>query len=84
MTGMHATLLHVPDLSALLATPYGQALIMKLGLVALMLAAGGINLVDGGKGPLGRMVGAELVLAIGVLVAAGFLTTLPPASYGSP
>ena len=82
---MHATLLHVPDLSALLATPYdGQALIMKLGLVALMLAAGGINLVDVGKGPLGRMVGAELVLAIGVLVAAGFLTTLPPASYGSP
>ena len=84
LTGMHATLLHVPDLPALLATPYGQALIMKLGLVALMLAAGGINLVDGGKGPLGRMVGAELVLAIGVLVAAGFLTTLPPAGYGSP
>ena len=84
VTGLHATLLNVPDLPALLAMPYGQALIMKLGLVALMIAAGGINLVDGGKGPLGRMVGAELVLAVGVLVAAGFLTTLPPAGYGSP
>lgn len=84
VTGLHATLLNVPNLTALLETPYGKALIMKLGLVALMLAAGGINLVDGGKGPLGRMVGAELVLAVGVLVAAGFLTTLPPAGYGSP
>lgn len=84
VTGLHATLLNVPGLPALLSTPYGQALIMKLGLVVLMLAAGGINLVDSGKGPLGRMVGAELVLAIGVLVAAGFLTTLPPAGYGSP
>lgn len=84
VTGLHATLLNVPDLPALLGTPYGQALIMKLGLVVLMLAAGGINLLDAGKGPLGRMVGAELVLAIGVLVAAGFLTTLPPAGYGTP
>ncbi|QIN79376.1 hypothetical protein GBA65_13605 [Rubrobacter marinus] len=83
-TGLHATLLNVPSLDAALETAYGRALIMKLGLVALMLAAGGINLIDNGKGPLGRMVGAELVLAFGVLLAAGFLTTLPPASYASP
>ncbi len=84
VTGLHATLLNVPSLQAALETSYGRALIMKLGLVALMLAAGGINLIDSGKGPLGRMVGAELVLAVGVLVAAGFLTTLPPAGYDSP
>ena len=84
VTGLHATLLNVPDPAALVGTPYGRALVMKLGIVAMMLAAGGINLIDGGRGPLGRMVGAELVLAVGVLVAAGFLTTLPPAGYGSP
>lgn len=82
VTGLHATLINVPNVPALLGTPYGQALIMKLGLFLLVLVAGGINLIDGGKGPLGRMVGAELVLAVCILVAAGFLTTLPPAGYG--
>ena len=57
VTGLHATLLNVPDLPALLGIPYGQAFIMKLGLVVLMPSAGGINLRDAGKGPLGRMVG---------------------------
>ena len=46
----------------------------------LLLATGGINLVDKGDGPLGRMVGLELVLAAGIFVAAGFLTSLPPAA----
>lgn len=77
-TGVHAVLLNVPEPATLVSTPYGRALIMKLGVFVLLLAAGGINLVDKGKGPFGRMVGAELALAFGIFVAAGFLTVLPP------
>ncbi|CAN5648235.1 CopD family protein [soil metagenome] len=78
VTGVHAMLLNVPDAATLVSTAYGRALVMKLGLFALLLAAGGINLIDCGKGPFGRMVGAELVLAFGIFLAAGFLTILPP------
>lgn len=78
VTGVHAVALNVPDAATLVGTPYGRALVMKLGLFALLIAAGGINLLDRGEGPLGRMVGAELVLAFGLFLAAGFLTVLPP------
>lgn len=77
-TGVHAILMNVPDAATLISTSYGRALVMKLGLFVLLLAAGGINLIDRGKGPLGRMVGAELALSFGIFLAAGFLTILPP------
>lgn len=77
-TGIYSALQTVTDLSILTGTPYGQALIMKLGLMVLLLAAGGVNFIDRGRGPLGRMVGAELALASGIFIAAGFLSTLPP------
>lgn len=80
LTGLYSTLQYVSGPLALVGTPYGRALVMKLGMTALLLAAGGINLVDKGDGPLGRMVGLELVLASGIFVAAGFLTSLPPAN----
>lgn len=84
VTGLYATLLNVPSFEGLIGSPYGRALIMKLGLMVFLLATGGINLIDRGDGPFGRMVGAELVLAVGIFVAAGFLTSLPPAGYGGP
>ena len=84
VTGVYATLLHVPSLEGLLSTPYGRALMVKLGLAVLLLAAGGVNLVLEGRGPFGRIVGGELILAVGILVATGFLTSLPPASTASP
>jgi copper transport protein len=83
-TGVYAVLLHVPSLSLLLHGPYGKSLIMKLGLMVLLLATGGINLIDKGRGPFHRMVGLELVLAIGIFVAAGFLTSVPPPEAGAP
>lgn len=83
-TGVYAVLLHVPSLSLLLHGPYGKSLIMKLGLMVLLLATGGINLIDKGQGPFHRMVGLELVLAIGIFVAAGFLTSVPPPEAGAP
>ena len=79
VTGLYATLLHVPSLSALTGTAYGNAWLVKMGLVAILLAAGGVNLISRGRGPFGRVVRFELALAIFVFVATGFLTTLPPA-----
>jgi copper transport protein len=78
VTGIYATLLHIPSFSALTGTPYARALVMKLGLAVFTFAAGGINLMLQGREPFDRMVGAELLLALGVFVATGFLTSLPP------
>jgi hypothetical protein len=78
-TGLYAILLHVPNPGAVISTPYGRALAVKLGLLALVLGIGGANFFLRGRGPFGRLVGAELVLALGLFAATGFLTSLPPA-----
>ena len=83
-TGLYAALLHMPSLSALVDTPYGRALAMKLGFSVFLLAAGGLNLLLQGREPFGHLVSAELLLAIGVFVATGFLTSLPPADAIQP
>jgi len=79
-TGLYAVLLHVPSLAALVETPYGRALMVKLGFAAVLLAIGGANFLLSGRGPFERLLKAELVVAIGVFAATGFLTNLPPAS----
>lgn len=84
VTGSYAILLHVPSLSALTGTAYRNALMVKLGLLILLLAAGAVNLVSRGRGPFGRVVCLELALAICVLMATGFLTTLPPSDAEQP
>jgi copper transport protein len=83
-TGLYAALLHMPSLSALADTPYGRALAMKLGFSVFLFAAGGLNLMLQGREPFGHLVSAELLLAIGVFVATGFLTSLPPANAIQP
>jgi len=52
LTGLVAVLLHVPNFSALIDTPYGRALSIKLGLLALLLALGAQNLRLRGGGRL--------------------------------
>jgi uncharacterized protein (DUF305 family)/putative copper export protein len=84
VTGVYAILLHVPSVEGLLGTPYGRALMIKLGLAVFLFAAGGVNLVLEGRGPFGRIVSVELILAVGIFVATGFLTSLPPTSVASP
>ena len=79
-TGLYAAVLHVPNPQALLATPYGRALIAKLALLSLLLAVGASNFLLRGRGPFGRLLVVELLLALGLFVATGFLTSLPPAS----
>jgi copper transport protein len=81
-TGLYAAVLHVPNPQALLATPYGRALIAKLVLLSLLLGVGASNLLLRSRGPFGRLVVVELLLALGLFVATGFLTSLPPASSG--
>ena len=78
LTGVYASVLRLPEFSALFETPCGRALFMKLGLVAMMLPIGAINLFDRGRDPFARMVVFELLLALGVFVATGFLTSLSP------
>jgi putative copper export protein len=79
-TGLYAILLHVPDPAALVGTPYGRSLLTKLGLLAVLLGIGATNYLLRGRGPFGRLVGTELVLALAIFVATGFLTSLPPAT----
>jgi hypothetical protein len=79
-TGFYAVLLHVPSIAALVETPYGRALMVKLGFAAVLLAVGGANFVLAGRGPFERLLKAKLAVAIGVFAATGFLTSLPPAS----
>jgi putative copper export protein len=79
-TGLYAILLHVPSLQALITTPYGRALLVKLGLLTFVLAIGAANFLLRGRGPFGRLVCVELLLALGLFIATGFLTSLPPAS----
>ena len=83
-TGTYAVLLHVPNISALFTTPYGNALLAKLVLLIFLLAVGTANLLLQGRGPFERLVGLELALALGIFAATGLLTSLPPADTFSP
>lgn len=79
VTGTYASLLHMPSFSALIGTPYGRALFMKLGLLTFVLFLGAINLLDRGKNEaFGSTVVFELALSFGIFAATGFLTSLTP------
>ena len=77
-TGLYASVLHVPSPQALVATPYGRALLVKLALLALLLIVGASNLLLRGRGPFERLLVVELLLALGLFAATGFLTSMPP------
>ena len=84
LTGLVTVLLHVPSLSALISTPYGRALSIKLWLLIFLLALGAQNLRLRGREPFNSLVRYELALAAAIFVATGFLTTLPPADAEQP
>ena len=84
LTGLVAVLLHVPSLSALISTPYGRALSIKLWLLIFLLALGAQNLRLRGREPFNSLVRYELALAAAIFVATGFLTSLPPADAEQP
>ena len=92
VTGAYSAWLHVVEPARLWSTEYGVLLVAKLALVAPLLALGGVNLgwtrprlaAGGVAGPraqtaLRTLVGAEIVLAVSVLLVVGFLTEREPA-----
>jgi copper transport protein len=99
VTGIYASYLHVGDLSLLLSTNYGQALLLKLIIIAPMLAMGGINFMfttpmmrkaaarPGGSPKLvdrfRLLLTSETVLGCVLLIWVGVFTTLPPARVAS-
>ncbi|GLW30315.1 copper resistance protein CopC [Actinoplanes regularis] len=74
-TGAGLGLLRIPAPDALLSTTYGRVLIVKIGLVALVLATAAVAYRR-----LGRFVGAELLLATAVFGATGVLSSVAPAT----
>jgi len=89
-SGTGAALLHLPTVASLWRTSYGQALLVKVGLLAAALALAAVNLLhtrtalqanapDARAARLLRsLVGGETLLVAGALAAAAVLTSLPP------
>lgn len=89
VTGIYATWHQVNTLEALTTTFYGQLLSIKLVLALLLVAIAGVNLVWTQRrllagqavwvGRLRGLVGVEVVLAFGILLAVGAMTAVNPA-----
>lgn len=85
-TGLFASWVHLPGISALWTEPYGRRLALKLGLVALVLALGWLNWrrrtpklgEPGGSAALRRSAWLELAVAQLVLLITALLVRTPP------
>jgi copper transport protein len=93
ITGAYAGWLQVGSVAALTNTTYGQTLLIKLALFAPLLILAAINLLitqrrlragrDIWVGRLRGLVGAEVALLAGILVAVGVMTAITPARTAS-
>jgi copper transport protein len=99
LTGIYASILRVGTLASLFNSPYGLALVVKLGIAAPMLALGGINFLftspsmrraaarPGGSPALVKrfygLLTGEATLGIVILLWVGIFTTLPPAKIAA-
>jgi copper transport protein len=90
LTGLARGLVEVRSWHGLVSTSFGRTLLIKLVLVAGLIAIGAVNrfrIVPGIRAgrakvaTLGSSVRAELALAIPIVVAAVVLGELPPAQY---
>ncbi len=89
ITGAYSMWLQVGTLEGLLTTTYGQALLVKLLLIVPVIWLAFINLVftqqglaagqEVWSGRLQGLVGAEIALTVGVLLAVGAMTSTTPA-----
>jgi copper transport protein len=93
-SGVGAALIHVPTFSSLWQTSYGQALLVKIGLLCAALLLAQVNLLrtrprlaasrerpelgTGAAALLRRLVSGEVLLVAGAVVAAAVLSSLPP------
>ncbi|MGQ0714218.1 MAG: copper resistance CopC/CopD family protein [Gemmatimonadaceae bacterium] len=85
VTGVIAAVLHLGGWSALTGSDYGRLLLIKIGGLVLVVAAGAYNwlrlrpALDADRvGTLRRTAGLELVLAFAVLVVTAWLVATPP------
>ena len=87
VTGLYSAWAHVTVLPAL-AVPYGQTLVIKTALVAILLVFGATNLLwlipairadRKAASILRRTVTAEAIVGVLVILAAAYLTSLEPA-----
>jgi len=88
LTGLYSYLLHINQLDLLAATTYGRALLVKIGLFALLFLLGAVNLgllsrrlrTSGNRlaGAFSRTVRTELVLGMVLLLAVGAMTSVAP------
>ncbi|HET8680239.1 MAG TPA: CopD family protein [bacterium] len=84
-TGVYASILHLWGVPALTDTPYGHALLYKVGVVIVILAVAAVNrwlLVPtvsrpGSAHTLARLVKVESILIVAVLGLTGLLTSRP-------
>ena len=93
-SGIGQSFLQLPTLGSLWQTSYGEALLVKIGLLGAALLLAAVNLartkprlqaagVQPSVGPgaallLRRLVQGEILLVVGALFAAAVLTSLPP------
>ena len=93
-SGTIASLIRLPTLSSLWQTGYGQALLVKIGLLLIALLIAAVNLLrttprleaserKPGLGEpttriLRRLVGGEVFLVVGAIFAAGVMSSLAP------
>ncbi|GIW07776.1 MAG: hypothetical protein KatS3mg060_2581 [Dehalococcoidia bacterium] len=96
LTGLYAAWLHFPTLDSIVATAYGQALIVKSVLFFGALAIGALNLlvVTPGlraapakalavAGAFARQIRVEAVIGVLIVGAAALMVMLPPASVAA-
>jgi copper transport protein len=79
LTGAAGALHHLPSIESLWATAYGRSFTAKMALLLPVLALGALHLRGRGAGRFRLTVRLELAVLAGVFVAAGFLSSLPPA-----
>jgi copper transport protein len=93
-SGIGAALFHLPTFASLWQTSYGQALLVKIGLLGAAMLLAAVNLLrtrprllahrdrpelgPGAAALLRRLVGAEVLLVVSAVVAAAVLSSLPP------
>jgi copper transport protein len=93
-SGTAATVLHMPILAALWQTSYGKTILVKIGILAVAMVLGAVNLlrtkpglVSARETPqrgtsaavlLRRAISVETVLLVGAVFAAAVLTSLAP------
>ena len=91
-SGVGASLLHIPTVASLWQTSYGQALLVKVGLLVAAMALASGNLLrtrhrlgdphsaSGAARMLRNLVSGEAVLVVAAIFAAAVLSSLPPPS----